>query len=204
MPSYFNYKQSLDEFNENEHPRDKEGKFTDKDGNNEPKTLAEAFNDILQGNIGLANRRIESAVKKINLPQDEAVKCATEIEKYTVNINDGDRDLINKAIYNSEPYNKITYSGVEKRFDRDFTIGDEVTGRLISWSKEPDVAKKFSQETNKMLIVGQNPGLDISDMSYENYEQEVLTATTMVFRVIDVQEEDGIQKIFLEYKKRSQ
>lgn len=148
----------------------------------------------------ISSRRVEAGIKKIHLPQDEAIKCAEEIEKYTQGVNFGDRKLIDKAIHNSDAYGKRTCSGIEKEFDRNFNRGDEIGGRLISWSKDEDVAIDFA-DSKKMLVIEENPGLDISDMSYEPQEQEVLTATDMKFIVKDIQEKDGFKKILVEYKK---
>lgn len=187
----------MDRFIESEHPRDEDGKFTDVNSNS-PKTLGE----ILQNNnsTGAVSHRVESFTKKINLPTKETIECAEAIEAYTGNAQHGDLDLIDKAIYNSDSYNQKTYSGIEQEFDREFAIGDELSGRLISWSKSEDVAKNFAQNsTKKMLIIDKNPGLDVSDISYEPDEQEVLTATTMPFVVTDIQFEDGLQKIYVKY-----
>lgn len=186
MPSYLWYKQCLDEFIESEHPRDGDGKFTS--SGQENSNLPAFF----------SSRRVERGVKKINLPPKEAAKCAEAIEAYTGNADHGDISLIDKAIYNSDAYNGKTYSGIEKEFDRDFNIGDRISGRLISWSKEESVAKDFAG-TKKMLIIDKNPGLDVSDMSYEPDEQEVLTATGMSFEVKEIRHEDGFEKICVEY-----
>lgn len=197
MASYLWYKKCLDKFIESEHPRDKDGKFTDVNSNS-PKTLGEILQKHNLG--GSISRRVESFTKKIKLPPKEAKECAEAIEAYTGNARHGDLNLIDKAIYNSDSYNKTTYSGIEKEFDREFAVGDELSGRLISWSKNEDVAKNFAQTgTKKMLIIDKNPGLDISDISYEPDEQEVLTATTMPFVVTDIQFEDGLQKIYIKY-----
>lgn len=197
MVSYLWYKKCLDRFVESEHPRDEDGKFTDTNSNS-PKTLGDILKE--NKNNSFSSRRIENGVKKIHLPEKEATKCAEAIEEYTRNMFTDKTDLINKAIYNSDSYNEKTYSGIEKEFDADLNVGDEIGGRLISWSKSEDVAKDFAQKSSKkILIIDKNPGLDISDISYEPEEQEVLTATTMSFVVTDIQENNGFKKIFVKY-----
>lgn len=187
---------------ESEHPRDKNGKFSNKENQSES---TKSIGEILQhSQPRFSSRRVVSGVKKINLPQKDAIKCAEAIEKYTRDMfpSKEETTLIDKAIINSEPYNNKTYSGVEKEFDTYFNVGDTIAGRLISWSKNEDVAKDFAiKNTNKMLIVDQNPGMDISDISYEPEEQEVLTATTMKFLVYDIKKENEIQKIYVKYIK---
>ena len=159
--------------------------------------MGELINNIKSGKQTFSSRAVETAVKKIHLPEAEAAKCAEQIIEYTRSPTRGDRELINKAIWNSDSYNGFTYSGIEAEYDRDYKVGDDVGGRLISWSKDWKVAAQFS---NKLLFINKNPGMDISDFSAEPDEEEVLTATNMSFIVKDIKNINGYRVLEVEYK----
>lgn len=198
MVSYLWYKRAFDkDFVESEHNRDKEGKFANKNEGG-AKSIGEILKNLKLGE-SLSSRRVENGIKKIKLPEKEAAKCVEEIEKYTKDYNLGNRELIDKAINNSDSFNGKTYSGIEDKFNKEIKIGDKISGRLISWSKQENTAKTFAKNTKKILIIDKNPGLDITDMSYEPEEQEVLTSTTMEFVVKDIKKEHGFDKIYVEY-----
>ena len=184
--------------------------YDDEDQQSLSNVMNSYLNDLKSGNTNIKTnypiRQVEKGVKKIHLPQDEAVKCTEQIIEYTRNWEKGDRKLIDKAIWNSDPYNKKTYSGIEKRWNRDFKVGDEINGRLISWSKNFLVAMQFQSidDTRKILVIDENPGMDISDFSSELDEEEVLTATDMNFVVKDIKQWEGFDIINLEYKGKKQ
>lgn len=205
MPSYISYlKTVMDaEWHEEDHPRDEDGKFTEGGGVSLGTALQEVLtNKKAEYGSHISSQTIELGVSKLKTMRGEkAVKAIEQIVDYTRSPDKGDRKLIDEAIWDGTPYNYFTYSGIEAEFDKGYKIGDDVGGRLISWSKDWGVAAQFS---NKLLFIKKNPGLDIEDISAEPDEQEVLTATDMSFIVKDIRNINGLTVLEVEYKGKKQ
>lgn len=209
MPSYKQYKHKLSVLDKEEwitikkngvHVKIEEGETAEEAIENKfGNALQNTISEIKNKNIIPSNRKVELGAKTLkNIDYSEAVRLTESVYEYTANDKHGDRANIEKFIKHSPPANVKTWSGIEKKHLEEFVLGQPINQRLISWSKDQSKAEWFAKETDKVLVLEKNTGADITDISAEPEEQEVLTSKDDVYIITKFTTNNNIQYIHVE------